>query len=56
MSLSISGLGGVLAGAPTSRLASSVSSFDHPISRRASPPTPVALPPGNFTNSPELTL
>jgi putative transposase len=24
--------------------------------RRASPPTPVALPPGNFTISPELTL
>ncbi len=24
--------------------------------RRASPPTPVALPPGNFTNSPELPL
>ena len=24
--------------------------------RRASPPTPVAIPPGNFTISPELTL
>jgi hypothetical protein len=24
--------------------------------RRASPPTPVAFPPGNLTNSPELAL